>query len=119
MDHTLLSYYFLKVMKSMALYDDHQFQILPRIDSFLDKLILHDGDLTDGSALTRIVSDVKPDEIYNLAAQSDVHVSFDSSEYTGDVDALGVLRILEAVRINHLEKKQRYTRHPHQSFSGR
>lgn len=76
-----------------------------RIDSFLDKLILHDGDLTDGSALTRIVSDVKPDEIYNLAAQSDVHVSFDSSEYTGDVDALGVLRILEAVRINHLEKK--------------
>lgn len=78
-----------------------------RIDHIIDKIYLHDGDLTDGSGLIRVVSEIQPDEIYNLAAQSDVHVSFDSSEYTGDVDALGVLRILEAVRINHLEKKTR------------
>lgn len=78
-----------------------------RINHIIDKLILHDGDMTDASGLIRVLSEVQPDEIYNLAAQSDVHVSFDSSEYTGDVDALGVLRILEAVRINHLEKKTR------------
>lgn len=78
-----------------------------RIDHIIDQLYLHDGDLTDGSGLIRVVSEIQPDEIYNLAAQSDVHVSFDSSEYTGDVDALGVLRILEAVRINHLESKTR------------
>ena len=60
---------------------------------------LHDGDLTDSSSLIRIISEVQPDEIYNLAAQSHVQVSFDVPEYSGDVDALGVLRILEAVRI--------------------
>ncbi|SDZ74065.1 GDPmannose 4,6-dehydratase [Lachnospiraceae bacterium NK3A20] len=78
-----------------------------RIDHLLEnnRLILHDGDLTDGSALIRIIGEVQPDEIYNLAAQSDVHVSFDSSEYTGNVDALGVLRILEAVRTAGLAKK--------------
>ncbi len=78
-----------------------------RIDHLLraGKIILHDGDLTDGSALIRIVGEVQPDEIYNLAAQSDVHVSFESSEYTGNVDALGVLRILEAVRTCNLIKK--------------
>ncbi len=64
-----------------------------------DRITLHDGDLTDGAALTGIISEIRPNEIYNLAAQSDVHVSFTSSEYTGNVDALGVLRILEAVRI--------------------
>ena len=76
-----------------------------RIDGILDRLILHDGDLTDGLSLAHVVRDVEPDEIYNLAAQSDVHVSFDSSEYTGDVDALGVLRMLEAVRICGLTEK--------------
>ena len=62
-------------------------------------ITLHDGDLSDSSSLIRIISIVKPDEIYNLAAQSHVQVSFDVPEYSGDVDALGVLRILEAVRI--------------------
>ena len=68
-----------------------------RIDHILNRLVIHDGDLTDVSSVCRIISSVKPDEIYNLAAQSHVHVSFEAAEYTGDVDALGVLRILEAV----------------------
>ena len=71
-------------------------------------LILHYGDLTDSSNLIRIIQEVKPDEIYNLGAQSHVAVSFDSPEYTADVDALGTLRILEAIRILGLEKKTRY-----------
>ena len=72
-----------------------------RIDHLLaeKQITLHDGDLTDSSSLIRIINLVKPDEIYNLAAQSHVQVSFDAPEYSGDVDALGVLRILEAVRI--------------------
>lgn len=72
-----------------------------RIDHLIaeNKIRLHEGDLTDSSSMIRIVSLVKPDEIYNLAAQSHVHVSFDAPEYSGDVDALGVLRVLEAVRI--------------------
>lgn len=72
-----------------------------RIDGLLEKNLirLHDGDLTDSSSLIRIIGEVKPDEIYNLAAQSHVQVSFDVPEYSGDVDALGILRILEAVRI--------------------
>ena len=72
-----------------------------RIDHLLaeKQITLHDGDLTDSSSLIRIINLVKPDEIYNLAAQSHVQVSFDVPEYSGDVDALGVLRILEAVRI--------------------
>ena len=71
-----------------------------RIDHLLarDAVKLHDGDLTDSSSLIRIIGQVEPDEIYNLAAQSHVQVSFDVPEYSGDVDALGVLRILEAVR---------------------
>ena len=75
-----------------------------RIDHLLaDGLIkLHDGDLTDASSLIRIIGLVKPDEIYNLAAQSHVQVSFDVPEYTGEVDAIGVLRILEAVRLTGL-----------------
>jgi len=71
-------------------------------------LKLHYGDLTDSSNLIRIIQEVKPDEIYNLGAQSHVAVSFDSPEYTADVDALGALRILEAIRILGLEKKTRY-----------
>ena len=76
-----------------------------RIDHIKDRLTLHDGDLTDSSSLIRIISEVQPDEIYNLAAQSHVQVSFDVPEYSGDVDALGTLRILEAVRILGLAKK--------------
>ena len=67
-------------------------------------ITLHDGDLSDSSSLIRIIGLIKPDEIYNLAAQSHVQVSFDVPEYSGDVDALGVLRILEAVRILGLTK---------------
>ena len=76
-----------------------------RIDHIKDKLALHDGDLTDSSSLIRIIGEVQPDEIYNLAAQSHVQVSFDVPEYSGDVDAIGTLRILEAVRILGLTKK--------------
>ena len=75
-----------------------------RIDHLMGKIQLHDGDLTDSSSLIRIIGQVQPDEIYNLAAQSHVQVSFDVPEYSGDVDALGVLRILEAVRICGLTK---------------
>jgi GDPmannose 4,6-dehydratase len=69
------------------------------------RFILHYGDLTDTSNLTRIVQQVQPDEIYNLGAQSHVAVSFESPEYTADVDAMGTLRLLEAARILGLEKK--------------
>ncbi len=72
------------------------------------RLILHYGDLTDSSNLTRIISEVQPDEVYNLAAQSHVAVSFESPEYTADVDALGTLRLLEAIRFLGLEKKTRF-----------
>ncbi|WP_294408715.1 GDP-mannose 4,6-dehydratase [uncultured Ruminococcus sp.] len=80
-----------------------------RIDHLIaDNVItLHDGDLSDSSSLIRIIGLVQPDEIYNLAAQSHVQVSFDVPEYSGDVDAIGVLRILEAVRILGLTKKTR------------
>jgi GDPmannose 4,6-dehydratase len=71
-------------------------------------LILHHGDLTDTSNLVRIIQDTQPDEIYNLGAQSHVAVSFESPEYTADVDAIGPLRILEAIRILGLEKKTRF-----------
>lgn len=78
-----------------------------RIDHIKDQITLHDGDLSDSSSLIRIISIVQPDEIYNLAAQSHVQVSFDVPEYSGDVDALGTLRVLEAVRILELTKKTR------------
>ncbi len=71
-------------------------------------LYLHYGDLSDSSNLTRIIKEVQPDEVYNLAAQSHVAVSFESPEYTADVDALGTLRILEAIRFLGLEKKTRF-----------
>src|SRR5688572_5158356 len=72
------------------------------------KLFLHHGDMTDSSSLTRIIQQVVPDEIYNLAAQSHVAVSFEEPEYTANSDALGALRILEAIRILGLEKKARF-----------
>ncbi len=81
-----------------------------RIDHLLNKnlITIHDGDLSDSSGLIRLVSEIQPDEIYNLAAQSHVGTSFDAPEYTGDIDALGVLRLLEAIHVLHLEKKTKF-----------
>lgn len=81
-----------------------------RIDHLLKKnaIQIHDGDLSDSSSLVNVIRAVQPDEVYNLAAQSHVQVSFDVPEYSGDIDALGVLRILEAIRNLGLEKKTRF-----------
>jgi GDPmannose 4,6-dehydratase len=84
---------------------DHLFQD-PHVPDAHFKL--HYGDLTDTSNLTRLIRDIEPDEIYNLGAQSHVAVSFESPEYTADVDAIGTLRILEAIRFLGLEKKTRF-----------
>jgi GDPmannose 4,6-dehydratase len=84
---------------------DHIYQD-PHMDNAM--FHLHYGDLTDTSNLTRILQQVQPDEVYNLGAQSHVAVSFESPEYTADVDAVGTLRILEAIRILGLEKKTRF-----------
>lgn len=84
---------------------DHLYQD-PHVEK--QNLILHYGDLSDSSNLTRIIHDVQPDEIYNLGAQSHVAVSFESPEYTADVDAMGTLRLLEAIRFLKLEKKVRF-----------
>ena len=78
----------------------------PHVESARFKL--HYGDLTDTSNLTRIISEVRPDEVYNLGAQSHVAVSFESPEYTADVDAIGTLRLLEAIRFLGLEKTTRF-----------
>jgi len=86
---------------------DHIYQD-PHVDNARFKL--HYGDLSDSSNLTRIIQETQPDEIYNLGAQSHVAVSFESPEYTADVDGMGTLRILEAIRILGLEKKTRYFR---------
>jgi len=72
------------------------------------RLFLHHGDMTDSSSLTHIIQQVRPDEIYNLAAQSHVMVSFEEPEYTANSDALGALRILEAIRILGLEKTTKF-----------
>ena len=72
------------------------------------RLILHYGDMTDSSALMRVIQLVQPDEIYNLAAQSHVAVSFEEPEYTANSDALGALRVLEAIRILGLGQKTRF-----------
>ena len=78
-----------------------------RIDHIYEKLHLHYGDLTDATNLIRVIQEVQPDEIYNLGAQSHVKVSFETPEYTGQVDGLGTLRVLEAVRLLGMEKKTR------------
>jgi len=78
-----------------------------RIDHIYDKISLHYGDLTDSTSLIRIIEETQPDEIYNLGAQSHVKVSFEIPEYTGQVDALGTLRVLEAVKLLGMEKKTR------------
>src|SRR5215469_17423944 len=72
------------------------------------RFFLHYGDMTDATNLIRIVQDVRPTEIYNLAAQSHVQVSFETPEYTANADALGTLRLLEAIRILHMEKEVRF-----------
>ena len=84
---------------------DHLYQD-PHEDDL--RLILHYGDMTDSSSLIRIIQEVKPDEIYNLAAQSHVSVSFEEPEYTANSDALGTLRVLEAIRILGFEKKTKF-----------
>lgn len=84
---------------------DHLYQD-PHVEDL--RLMLHHGDLTDSSSLIRIIQQTQPDEIYNLAAQSHVAVSFEEPEYTANSDALGALRILEAIRILGLEKKTRF-----------
>jgi GDPmannose 4,6-dehydratase len=84
---------------------DHFYQD-PHIDS--TRFFLHYGDLTDSSNLTRLIAETQPDEIYNLGAQSHVAVSFEAPEYTSDVDALGTLRLLEAIRFLRLERKTRF-----------
>ena len=83
---------------------DHLYQD-PHVDN--PSFFLHYGDLTDSTNLTRIIQEVQPDEIYNLAAMSHVHVSFEMPEYTANADGLGTLRLLEAVRLLGLEKKTR------------
>lgn len=82
---------------------DHIYQD-PHVEN--KNFILHYGDLTDTSNLTRIIQQIQPDEIYNLGAQSHVAVSFESPEYTADVDGMGTLRLLEAIRLLGLEKKR-------------
>src|SRR6202012_3568423 len=84
---------------------DHLYQDPQETDR---RFILHHGDMTDSTSLIRIIQQVQPDEIYNLAAQSHVAVSFEEPEYTANSDALGSLRILEAMRILGLEKKTRF-----------
>ena len=84
---------------------DHIYQDIHEDDP---RFILHYGDLTDSSNLTRILKDVQPDELYNLGAQSHVAVSFECPEYTADVDAIGTLRLLEAIRFLGLEKKTKF-----------
>jgi GDPmannose 4,6-dehydratase len=84
---------------------DHIYQD-PHVDN--QEFVLHYGDLTDSSNLTRLIQEVQPDEVYNLAAQSHVAVSFESPEYTADVDGLGTLRILESIRLLGMESKTRF-----------
>jgi len=84
---------------------DHIYQD-PHVDN--KNFVLHYGDLTDSSNLTRIIQEVQPDEVYNLGAQSHVAVSFESPEYTADVDAIGTLRLLEAIRLLGMEKKVKF-----------
>jgi GDPmannose 4,6-dehydratase len=85
---------------------DHIYQDQHESDDL--RFMLHYGDVTDSMNIVRLVKEIEPDEIYNLAAQSHVHVSFELPEYTANVDGLGVLRVLEAIRINGLEKKTKF-----------
>ena len=84
---------------------DHIYQD-PHVEN--SRFKLHYGDLSDTSNLTRLIRDIEPDEIYNLGAQSHVAVSFESPQYTADVDTIGTLRLLEAIRFLGLEQKTRF-----------
>lgn len=79
-----------------------------RIEPIIDRLKLHYGDLTDSVNIMRLVGQIEPDEIYNLGAQSHVKISWDCPEFTAETDALGALRLLEAIRVNNLEKKTKF-----------
>ena len=92
---------------------DHIYQD-PHVEN--SRFKLHYGDLSDTSNLTRILRDIEPDEVYNLGAQSHVAVSFENPEYTADIDAIGTLRLLEAIRFLGLEKKQNSTKPLLRSF---
>lgn len=92
---------------------DHLYQD-PHVDN--KNFILHNGDLTDSTNLIRIIQEIQPDEIYNLAAMSHVHVSFDTPEYTANADGIGTLRILEAIRLLGLTEKQSFIKHPPVNF---
>ena len=97
--------------KGYEVHGIHRRSSLPntgRIEHLLDKITLHFGDLTDSASLIRIINLIRPDEIYNLAAQSHVQTSYDVPEYSGNVNALGALRILEALRILQLTEKTKY-----------
>ncbi|NPV38354.1 MAG: GDP-mannose 4,6-dehydratase [Brevinematales bacterium] len=97
------------VKRRSSLFNTHRIDHLYQDPHDPDKrLILHYGDMTDSTNLIRIVQEVQPDEIYNLAAQSHVQVSFETPEYTANADALGTLRLLEAIRILKLENKTRF-----------
>ncbi|MDR1315473.1 MAG: GDP-mannose 4,6-dehydratase [Spirochaetales bacterium] len=97
------------IKRRSSLFNTHRIDHLYQDQHETDvKFVLHYGDMTDSTNLIRIVQDVQPDEIYNLAAQSHVKVSFDTPEYTANADGLGALRLLEAIRILGLEKKTRF-----------
>ncbi len=107
--------FLIKGMKCMALNVEHLHLIRSVLIIFIKdrhnqnpNFFLHYGDLTDTSNLVRLIKEIQPDEVYNLGAQSHVAVSFESPEYTADVDAMGTLRLLEAIRICGLEKKTRF-----------
>ena len=109
------NFFLRKIMKFMVLKEDHPLLILPEliISIKIPKkqkqiFFLHYGDLTDATNLIRLLKEIKPTEIYNLAAQSHVHVSFETPEYTANADALGTLRILEGIRILVLKKIKFY-----------
>lgn len=97
------------IKRRASLFNTHRIDHLYKDPHFKDAdLFLHHGDLTDSSNITRIIQQTQPDEIYNLGAQSHVAVSFEEPEYTANVDALGPLRVLEAIRILKLETKSRF-----------
>ena len=97
------------IKRRASLFNTHRIDHLYRDPHDPDqRLVLHYGDMTDSSSLIRIIQQTQPDEIYNLAAQSHVAVSFEEPEYTADSDGLGTLRLLEAIRILGMEKKTRF-----------
>ena len=111
-DLILLNFSLRRVMRFMVLFVGSSLINTHRIDHIYNKINLHYGDLTDATSLISVIKKVQPDEIYNLGAQSHVKVSFELPEYTGQVDALGTLRVLEAVRLLGMERRLVSIRHP-------